>query len=94
MTNTQLTIHFELDELAGLFWLADMGYCKLAAGLTNDRLEKSQLENQYLTDLHCIRDLGDNLDKVFAKTQEIYEVIKSEYERAVETESEPDGPTD
>jgi hypothetical protein len=72
------TLNFTLEQLAGMFWLSDMGYSTLMKSITKDRLERSEFENQYLNDLEALKEL--NVDEVANKITEIYELLKTEYE--------------
>jgi uncharacterized protein YdbL (DUF1318 family) len=75
-----LTITFNLNDLAGIYFLADMGISKLTIQHSKDRLEISELENRYLTSMHGLRDTNINsvLDKIEEVRVQLYdEIMKS-----------------
>ena len=75
-----LTITFNLNDLAGIYFLADMGVSKLTIQHSKDRLEISELENRYLTSMHGLRDTNINsvLDKIEEVRVQLYdEIVKS-----------------
>jgi len=75
-----LTITFNINDLAGIYFLADMGISKLTIQHSKDRLEISELENRYLTSMHGLRDTNINsvLDKIEEVRVQLYdEIMKS-----------------
>jgi hypothetical protein len=72
-----LTITFTLNDLAGIYFLADMGVSKLSIQHSKDRLEISELENRFLTSMHGLRDTNVNsvLDKIEEVRVQLYEEI-------------------
>ena len=75
-----LTITFTLNDLAGIYFLADMGVSKLNIQHTKDRLEISEFENRFLTSMHGLRDTNVNsvLDKIEDVRVQLYdEIMKS-----------------
>lgn len=86
-TEPTLTITFNLNDLAGIYFLADMGVSKLTIQHSKDRLEISELENRYLTSMHGLRDTNINsvLDKIEEVRVQLYdEIMKSRDNSEVE----------
>ncbi len=92
-----LTITFTLNDLAGIYFLADMGVSKLNIQHTKDRLEISEFENRFLTSMHGLRDTNVNsvLDKIEEVRVQLYEeIMKSKGEDNITEETTEGEETD